>query len=97
MPRSNARSLVVTLINKGSMASVLHLDTATQHREASVMRLKGAAVDAKTGITLGGAQVSSRGFWKPTRAEVLQVREGQLTLHLPAASAAIVTFLRSNS
>ena len=95
--RPKAGSLVITLINKGATESVVHLDTTTQHRQASVLRLKGGAVDARTGISLGEAQVNSRGTWKPAKAEVLQVREGRFTLHMPAASAAISTFSHSDS
>jgi hypothetical protein len=95
--RPKEGGLVFTLINKGEIASVLHLDTGSQSRDASVMRLSGPAVDAKTGIMLGGAEVTSRGTWKATNAQVLPVREGQLMLPMPAASAAIVSILQSNS
>jgi hypothetical protein len=99
--RSKEGGLVFTLINKGEIASVLHLDTrmdtGSQSRDASVIRLSGPAVDAKTGIMLGGAEVTSRGTWKATNAQVLPVREGQLMLPMPAASAAIVSILQSNS
>jgi hypothetical protein len=61
------------------------------------MRLSGPAVDAKTGITLGGAEITSRGTWKAANAEVLPVRKGQLMIPMPAASAAIVSILQSNS
>jgi hypothetical protein len=84
--------LVLTLINKGEMASALHLDTGSQGREASVMRLSGPAIDAKTGIMLAGAEVTSRGAWKAASAEVLPVHKGQFMLSVPAASAAIVHF-----
>jgi hypothetical protein len=89
-PREGA--LVLTLINKGNLATVMHVDTGTQgrDREASVIRLKGQAVDAKTGITLGGAEVTARGTWKPAMPEVLHVRNAHLSLPMPAASAAIV-------
>jgi hypothetical protein len=89
-PREGA--LVLTLINKENMASVVHVNTGdrSRDREASVIRLKAQAVDAKTGITLGGAEVTARGTWKPAMPEVLHVRNAQLSLPLPAASAAIV-------
>jgi hypothetical protein len=87
--------LVLTLINKGEMASLVHLDTrmdtGNQSRNASIMRLTGPAVDAKTGIMLGGAEVTSRGAWKAANAEVMPVHKGQLMLPMPAASAAIVS------
>jgi hypothetical protein len=89
--------LVLTLINKGEVASVLRLDTGTQSRNASVVRLRGPALDAKTGIMLGGAEVTSRGTWKAADTEVVPVRNGQLMLPMPAASAAIVSVLQSHS
>jgi len=54
------------------------------------MRLRAPAVDAKAGITLGGAEVAAAGTWKPVKPEVIAVRRGQLGIKLPAASAAIV-------
>jgi len=97
--RPKEGGLVLTLINKGGAASVLHLDTGGQSREASVMRLTGPAINAKTGITLGGAEITSRGTWKAKAAtgEGLSMRKGQLMLPIPAASAAIVSILQSNS
>jgi hypothetical protein len=96
--RPNEGSLVLTVINKGEAASVLHLDTGSQSRKASVVRLKGSAIDAKTGITLGGAEVTSRGTWagKAANGEGLSVHKGRLMLPMPAASAAIVSILQSN-
>jgi len=78
-------------------ALVLHLNTASEGREASVLRMNGPAVDAKTGITLGGAEVTSSGTWKPAKQEPLPVHKGQVILRMPAFSAAMVTFLPSNS
>jgi hypothetical protein len=95
--RPKEGGLVLTVINKGEAASVLHLNTGSQSGEASVIRLKGSTVDAKTGITLGGAEVTSRGTWKAATGEGLSVRKGQLMLPMPAASAAIVSILQSNS
>ena len=95
--RPKEGALVLTMINKGGVASVLHLDTASEGREASVLRLKGPAVDAKTGITLGGAEVTSRGTWRPAKQESLPAHQGRLVLRMPAFSAAVATFLPSNS
>jgi hypothetical protein len=95
--RSREGALVLTLINKGAVPCVLRLDSARDGRDATVLRLKGPSVDAKTGITLGGAEVTSRGTWKPAKQEVVPVQRGQLILRMPAASAAMVTFLPSNS
>jgi hypothetical protein len=95
--RPKEGAVVLTLINKGGAPSVLHVNTASEGREASVLRLNGPAVDAKTGVTLGGAEVTSSGTWKPAKQEALPVNKGQLILRMPAFSAAMVTFLPSNS
>jgi hypothetical protein len=91
------RTLGLTLINKGSTDSVLHVATGSQGNDlnAKVIRLTGPAVDATTGITLGGAQVTSRGTWKPAKPEVLPLRKGQLIIDMPAASAAMVEMVRA--
>ena len=95
--RPKEGALVLTLINKGGVPCVVHLNTASEGREASVTRLYGPAVDAKTGVTLGGAEVTSSGTWKPAKQEPLPVHQGQVILRMPAFSAAMVTFLPSNS
>ena len=59
-------------------------------KHASVIRLSGPAIDAKTGVTLGGAEVTAAGTWKAAKSESLDVRNGQLAITMPPASAAIV-------
>jgi Glycosyl hydrolase family 79 C-terminal beta domain len=85
-------TLALTLINKGAVSSALtvSIDGRIQGGQASVIRLSGPSVDAQTGVTLGGAEVTSGGIWKPTKPEILPVRKGQLKVDMPAASAAIV-------
>jgi glycosyl hydrolase family 79 len=87
----NKGTLALTLINKGAAASVLTVNVGghTPGRRASVIRLSGPAIDARTGITLGGADVTTAGTWRATKSEALPVRNGQLRIQLPAASAAI--------
>jgi hypothetical protein len=89
-PRAGAVTL--TAINKGAGACLLSIDVTGEirGRQASVIRLNGPSVDAKAGITLGGAEVTPAGEWQPARPESLRVRHGQVKVHLPAASAAIV-------
>jgi glycosyl hydrolase family 79 len=83
---------VLTVINKGAGASVLDVNVGShnQARQASVIRLAGPAVDAKAGISLGGAEVTPTGTWKQAASETLPVRNGQLSIHMPPASAAIL-------
>ena len=91
--RSKANSLLLTLINKGATRAVLRLDTKSSSRQGSVMRLEGPAVDAKTQVTLGGAEITTAGTWKASKKELLSVDSGQLVIPLAAASAAIINFL----
>ena len=88
----NKGALTLTLINKRAGRAALTVVTGnhTQASRAAVTRLSGPAIDAKSGITLGGAEVTPAGTWKPMKPEVLQARNGQLEIELPAASAAIV-------
>ena len=90
--RPKEGTLVLTVINKGTEASVLNVNVGNhgQPRQASVIRLTGPAVDAKAGISLGGAEVTPTGTWKQAKSETLPVRNGQLSIHMPPASAAIL-------
>jgi hypothetical protein len=85
-------ALTLTLINKraGRAAVTVVTGSHMQASRAAVIRLSGPAIDAKSGITLGGTEVTSAGTWKPGKPEVLPVRHGQFRINLPAASAAIV-------
>ncbi|MGO9966257.1 MAG: glycosyl hydrolase family 79 C-terminal domain-containing protein [Bryobacteraceae bacterium] len=90
--RPNKGPLTLTLINKGAVTSLLtvHIDGRVPARQASVIRLRGPAVDAKTGVTLGGAEVSPPGSWRPAKPETLPLGNAHLKIELAAASAAIV-------
>ena len=92
--QSKGESLWLTLINKGKRDASVRVDigSSSRHRHASVIRLLAPAVDAKAGITLGGAQVSRAGTWKSAAPESLEVRGGRFGIELPAYSAAIVQF-----
>jgi hypothetical protein len=85
-------ALTLTLLNKGSESSVLTLNIkgGMDGKKATVIRLTAPSVDAKTGVTLGGAEVTAAGTWRPAKPEMVQVRKGQLSIDLPAASAAVV-------
>ena len=90
---SKAGSLQLTLINKGATGAILRLDTKSSSRQASVIRLEGPAADARTQVTLGGAEITAAGTWQASKKEVLSVNSGQLAIPLAATSAAILNFL----
>jgi hypothetical protein len=81
--------LALTLINKQTAQAAVTVGGVPDGR-AAVIRLRGPAIDAKSGITLGGTEVTPAGTWKPLQPEMLPVRGGQIEIKLPAASAAIV-------
>jgi Glycosyl hydrolase family 79 C-terminal beta domain len=82
-------TLAICLINKGATDADLEVKVAMDGKSSAV-RLAAPALDATTGITLGGAQVTSMGTWEPTQREDVSLRHGQMKIHVPAASAALV-------
>jgi hypothetical protein len=85
-------ALTVTLINKSAGAPLItvNLGEHTKAKQASLIRLSGPAIDSKTGIKLGGAEVTSDGTWKAVSTEVLRVKSGQLAITLSPYGAAVV-------
>lgn len=86
--------VVITVINKepSSNADVM-VDAVilASLRSRSLCRLLAPSLQSKSGISLGGASVSSDGVWKPTRIEKFSGDPSRLRFSVPAASAAIVT------
>jgi Glycosyl hydrolase family 79 C-terminal beta domain len=83
--------LAVTLINKDQTTDAdvaVAADRAL--RKATALRLKGRALDSADNVTLGGSTVAADGGWKPTDIETPNVAGGVCTIHVPAASAAVV-------
>jgi hypothetical protein len=56
------------------------------------LRLRGAGLDSGNNVTLGGSEVAANGSWQPTAVESLHAVGGVGEIHVPAASAAIVTW-----
>jgi hypothetical protein len=59
-------------------------------KSGRVMRLTGPALNARDGVMLGGAAVAADGSWTGAKHEPVKVANGSATLHVPAASAALV-------
>jgi hypothetical protein len=85
-------ALSVILINKGAAVPVItvNLGEHAKAKQASLIRLSSPAIDSKTGVKLGGAEVTPEGAWKSSNTEVLRVKNGQFAVTLPPASAAII-------
>lgn len=85
-------AMVVTLINKGAgpVSLSIGFTNSIAGGRASILRLAAASIDAKSGVTLGGAEVAPSGIWSPSRPERIALRDRQFEIELGAFSAAIV-------
>ena len=90
------RTLFVTLINKehGSTArdAAVTLQPGVPLRGARIIRLTAPEGDvaATSGVTLGGAEVTEDGNWNGRWEQVSVPNKDELTLTVPAASAAVL-------
>ena len=90
--RQSSGELVLTLLNKGAEPALVAAAIQGSHAKyATAVRLLGPSLDAKTGITLGGAGVSAAGLWASRLREHIPLQAGRFRIALPAASAAVVT------
>jgi hypothetical protein len=81
----------VTVINRDIATGIqATVSSASAFQSAKAMHLNAPSYDAKSGTTLGGAEVSAEGHWKPTNIEKLKPANGHLLLNLDPASAALV-------
>ena len=88
----NGRQLVA-IFNKGESGAVnftVKMDKPIHRAEA--WKLTAPALDATSGVTLGGAAIANDGSWKP-KAESLRIRSNSVDIEVPAASGVLV-FLR---
>jgi hypothetical protein len=69
------------------------IESRREFRVASMLRLAGPAIDATTGVTLGGASVDGFGRWAPLLQEV-HITGNEIIVDVPAASAALVSLRR---
>ena len=88
------RAVALTIINKdGSQAAAVNVALDHRFTSAKVLRLTAPSLASKEGVTLGRANVSADGEWKPTSLEALATKNRECVVHVPAASAVIVTFV----
>lgn len=84
--------LAVTVINKDEDADAdITIASGRNSSSATALRLKGRALDRPEDVTLGGSTVAADGRWTPNEIEALPISDGECNIHVPAASAAIVT------
>jgi hypothetical protein len=86
-------NLMLTLINKDRNAAAdITMTTGQTFQKATAWRLKGLALDSADNVTLGGIEVAANDRWHPREVEFLRTVGGVGEIHVPAASAAIVTW-----
>ena len=84
----------VIVVNKElSRPVVATIQVGERFRAGSVRRLKAPQATAKEGVTYADAAVGADGRWLPPSAteKELAVRDGRVTVELPAASALVLT------
>jgi Glycosyl hydrolase family 79, N-terminal domain len=89
--RTRKRDLWVTVINKElSKPSAISLTLSPSYSKAACFRLMAPSVESTSHVTLGGAEISPDGTWKPAQVEAIPVEKGKVNLSLPAATAALI-------
>jgi hypothetical protein len=86
--------ITVLAFNKSEKDTVLsvQMPQGRAGETAGVLRLTAPAIDATTGVKLGGTTVAADGTWKPGSKETIQCKDGVMLLKLPAYSAASASF-----
>ena len=89
--RGTGAALTLTVINKSdtTVSPIVTILGPPRSWHASMVRLAGPGIEAKTHVTLGGAEITSIGTWKTQRPEIVAVSGDRFRLRVPAASAAI--------
>ena len=82
---------LVAIFNKDSRDVDVTIAVATtRFKHATAERLEAPAIAAKTGVTLGGAAVSSTGQFQHSSGEPLNFLNGKLSVKIPAYSAVLI-------
>ena len=83
------RELCLAVINKDAQEANAAIRVSGYNR-GRALRLTGPAPDARDGVLLGGVPVAANGAWSGAKYEPVRVTDGSASLHVPAASAALV-------
>jgi hypothetical protein len=83
--------LRVAIFNKDESHDLhLVLRIPDNYQEANIWRLRGPALDATSGVTLAGAEMSPDSGWSPITVESLPMNTDGPAIDIPQASGAIV-------
>ena len=94
--RAADKNLFVTVIsrehNAGAPAANVTLATTEKFARGQIIFLTAPKGDvaAKTGVTLGGAEIKDDASWKGKWKKLKPGKDGQFTVTIPAASAAVI-------
>lgn len=92
--RAADQNLFVTLINRehaaGAHAANVMIATPEKFARGRIISLTAPDVAAKTGVTLGGAEIMDDGSWKGKWQQLKPGKDGQFAVNIPAASVAVV-------
>jgi len=84
-------ALGVAVFNKDVQNAIrVSINAGAPVQRAGLLRLAAPAIDAKTGVTFGGAAVSPEGAWAASQTETPEHTESGVAIDLPASSAAWV-------
>jgi hypothetical protein len=90
--------LRVALINKDqSDSATLQINTGLAYTKASALRMTAPSMSSTSGITFGGAAVAANGTWSPHTVEAVAVNGANSSIHLPPASAVVITYENSTT
>jgi hypothetical protein len=88
----NGRGLALAVINKDASQDADAAIRVPGFARGRLMRLTAPALNAKTGVKLGGVSVAADGSWRGAKVEPVRVAGGGASVHVPAGSAALVWF-----
>jgi hypothetical protein len=85
--------LALVLINKDPQRSLrVEVEALEAYRRATLLRLRGQALDSGSSVTFGEHAIAADGSWAPGAGEAVE-REGHVfEVHVPAASALLARF-----
>jgi len=79
----------VALFNKAASPVSIRIE-GMSGSSASVMWLKGPAIDSHDGVTFGGSTLGNAGTFDPKHEQTIKLKQGAGTLQIPAYTAAFL-------
>ena len=94
---ASGSGLKLALLNRNAGAETLALNTADGYTAATYITLSAPALNALSGVTLGGRSVATDGTWgaDPLAETPLSLNGVSTTISVPADSAVIVSYTNS--